>query len=125
MKHRHDSFDLQGLRVDPTDGELVRLAKVPAKVQKRRGHFIKVPWGWFERLAEPRRRSTYRVALYLLYQHWKTHGDVVRLPNRGLGISSRSKWNALSELEQLGLITIERCSRKSPRIIVMVDPHKS
>ena len=51
MKPREDPFDLQALRVDPNDGELLRLAKVPAKVQKRRGHFIKVPWVWFERLA--------------------------------------------------------------------------
>jgi hypothetical protein len=35
VKQREDPFDLQALRVDPNDGELLRLAKVPAKVQKR------------------------------------------------------------------------------------------
>ena len=38
-----DPFDLQTLRVDPTDGEIVRLAKVPAKIVRRRRQFIKVP----------------------------------------------------------------------------------
>ncbi len=64
MKQREDPFDLQALRVDPNDGELIRLAKVPAKVQKRRGHFIKVPWVWFEKLGDAH-GQTYRLALYL------------------------------------------------------------
>jgi hypothetical protein len=120
VKRREDPFDdLQALRVDPNDGEMVRLAKVPAKVQKRRGHFIKVPWVWFERLAGAH-GQTYRLALYLLYLYWKDgSGRSVKLPNVGLrdvGISRQSKWRRLTDLEHLGLIKVERRPRRSPLV---------
>ena len=119
MKQKEDPFDLQALRVDPNDGELLRLAKVPAKVQKRRGHFIKVPWVWFERLAGAH-GQTYRLALYLLYLYWKDgSGQPIKLSNIGLrdiGISRYSKWRVLADLERVGLISIERRPRRVPLV---------
>ena len=50
---------------------LATLAVVPRKIQKRRQHFVKVPWTWIERLATARYIATYRVALHMLYRHWK------------------------------------------------------
>ena len=38
----------------------------------------------------------------------------------GKGVSGRSKWNALAELERLGLIKIERRNKKSPAIRLLV-----
>jgi hypothetical protein len=119
VKQREDPFDLQALRVDPNDGELLRLVKVPAKVQKRRRHFIKVPWVWFEKLGDAH-GQTYRLALYLLYLYWKDGSNQpVKLPNVGLrdvGISRQSKWRVLADLERVGLISIERRPRRAPLI---------
>ena len=66
-----------------------------------------------------RRVITYRLALLLLYEDWRTGGRSIVLPNVGLeqeGLTRRSKWRALLELEQLGLVEVERRPRKSPRI---------
>jgi hypothetical protein len=40
-------------------------AVVPRKIQKRREHFVMVPWNWFERL-NGASGQTYRLAMYLL-----------------------------------------------------------
>jgi hypothetical protein len=115
-----DSFD--GLAL--TDDQVrERLANVPRKIQKRRRHFIKVPWAWVERLAKARYTATYRVALHLLYQHWKQKGGPVKLPNGMLvlgGVSRWQKWRALGDLERLGLINVERRTRKSPLVTLIV-----
>jgi hypothetical protein len=90
---------------------------------RKRRHFIKVPLLWFERLAEARHIATYRVALHLLYQTWKMGGQPVPLPNGPLiaeGIARGTKWRALRELEQLGLVIVERRKRKAPRVTVLL-----
>jgi DNA-binding transcriptional regulator YhcF (GntR family) len=38
------------------------------------------------------------------------------------GVSRRTKWNALIELERLGLVRVERRSRKSPRLHLLHLP---
>lgn len=114
-----DPFDLEALIVDPTDPTLiVKRAAVPAKVRKRREQFIIVPMVWFEKLAGAT-NQTHRVALYLLHLHWKNHSKPFKLPNGMLqidGISRYSKWRALVELEQRGLISVERRPGKSPLV---------
>jgi hypothetical protein len=120
MTDKDDSFDLKGLVLPPVRE---RLAVVPRKIQKRRQHFVKVPWVWVERLAEAHYTVTYRVALHLLYQHWKSGGRPILLANGMLrmeGVALGTKWRALRELERLGLIAIERRPRKSPLITVVV-----
>jgi hypothetical protein len=112
---------LEGLALPP---EMVRerLAAVPRKIQKRRDHFVRVPWTWIERLAKTQSANTYRVALHLLYLHWKSKGDPIKLANGMLaldGVTRFSKWRSLRELEQLGLIRMERHPRKSPTITVI------
>ena len=93
-------------------------AVVPRKIQKRRRHFIMVPLTWVERLIGAT-GQTYRVALLLLYMSWKNRGAPTKLPNGMLridGISRQSKWRALGDLEQRGLITVERRPRRSPTV---------
>jgi hypothetical protein len=93
-------------------------------MRRERHQFIKLPWSWVERLTTAH-GSTYRVAFHLLYQHWKTGGRPIRLANTTLalaGVSRRSKYRALQQLERLGMITVERHLRKSPVITVIVDP---
>ena len=60
---------------------LAKLAVVPRKIQKRRQHFVQVPWTWVERLAKARHIATYRVALHVLYRHWKGGGEPFTLSN--------------------------------------------
>jgi hypothetical protein len=94
----------------------------PKKLRKQRQHFIKVPWVWVERLAKVRYTATYRVALHVLYRHWKGGGRPFTLSNTavaGEGVALGTKWRALRELEQLGLITIECRKRRSPLITVI------
>jgi hypothetical protein len=102
---------------------MAKLAVVPRKIQKRREHFVRVPWPWIEQLAKARHIATYRVALHVLYRHWKGGGKPFALSNTAMGdqgVSRWRKWEALGELEQLGLITVERRNRQSPRIAVIV-----
>jgi hypothetical protein len=110
---------------DPIDGFVLtddqvqqRLASVPRKIQKRRQHFVQVPWAWVERLVGAP-GQTYRLALMLLYQHWKRKGEPVKLANGMLkidGVSRASKWRALADLERRGLVTVERRPRRSPLV---------
>ena len=79
---------------------------------------MRVPWAWAERLADASGK-TWLMAVWLLYQHWKSKGGPIKLPNGMLrldGISRRTKWRALTELEQLGLIAVERRNSRSPII---------
>jgi hypothetical protein len=84
--------------------------------------FVKVPSNWVERLREARYVATYRVALHLLHQNWKSHGRPLTLSNAVLereGVTRRAKWRALRELEALCLIMVERRPRQSPRVVLL------
>jgi hypothetical protein len=116
-----DDLDLQNLRLPPGVDERRIL---PRKVQKQRRQFVKVPWPWVERLVGARHICTYRVALYLLHRDWKGGGRPFSLANGVLaehGITRRQKWEALRELERLGLIQVERRPRKSPLVTVIMS----
>lgn len=122
MTKDDDPFDLEKLRVDPADGELVRLAKVPTKIQKRRRRFVLVPMLWVDKL-NGASGQTHQVALHLLFLHWKDGGKPIKLGNAMLvaaGVPSQSKRRALRELEHRGLITAEWPRKKSPVIRVLV-----
>jgi hypothetical protein len=110
-------FDLDEFTLtDAQVGE--RLASTPRKIQKRQRHFIKVPWPWVERLRGAT-GQTYRVALSLLYLHWKGKGEPVKLANGMLlidGVSRQSKWRALRDLQRRDLITVECRPNRSPII---------
>jgi hypothetical protein len=106
--------DLDALRVVP-----VEWRQGPSTKPWRR-QFIMVPWQWQERLEPARRAVTYRLALWLLYEHWRRGGGPVVLSNEGLKraklLSRQSKWNALAELVRLGLVEVETHSGRSPRV---------
>ena len=120
MMDADDPFaDLKQHRLTPQT--LAGLAIVPRKIQKRRRQFVKVPWSWIERLAKTSSANTYRVALHLLYEHWRRSGQPFPLPNGMLameGVTRFAKWRALAELEQLGLVSVEKRPNRSPKITV-------
>jgi hypothetical protein len=111
-----DPYNLENLKLP---AEMVRQNRVPSrKEQKQQQHFIKVPWPWVVRLASAHCIATHVVADYLLYLNWKTANGALAM----LGIERRQKYRALNELEQLGLIMIERRYRRSPLITIHLNP---
>ncbi len=64
------------------------------------------------------------VWLWLLHQAWKTGSKTVAVPNGALlkyGVSRKIKRAALRQLEAAGLIAVERRSRKTPTVTVLVQ----
>jgi hypothetical protein len=113
--------DLKQHIATPEIAALGRRISTSRKIQKRREHFVRMPWAWLERL-DGASGQTYRVALCLLYLHWKGGGEPIKLANGMLridGVSRRTKWRALNDLERRGLITTERRPRQSPIIRVL------
>ena len=120
-----DPFDTPAdLGMDPIESACADAATRPKKKKWRR-RFIKVPWSWVDRLKTSNRGATYRVALHLIYAHWRAGGRPIHLANITLaeeGVNRRAKWRALGELERFGLVKIERRSRKAPLVTLIVDP---
>jgi hypothetical protein len=111
-------FHPDKLRLDTGEGWAV----TPKKITKRREHFTQVPGVWKERLTNVRYISTYRVALHVLMRDFETRGKPFTLSNGALALENVSRWEkprALSELEEAGLIVLERRKRKTPRITVL------
>jgi hypothetical protein len=121
MSKSIDPFDLERLRVDPDDDEIVRLAKVPTKIQKRQRRFVQVPMLWVEKL-NGASGQTHQVALHIWFLNWKGGGKPIKLANamlRADGVPRETKRRALLELEQRGLITVDSRTGKSPLIRVL------
>jgi len=116
----YDPFDLERLRIDPE--QAIRLTKP----KKWRRHFVRVPWVWVERLQKAKRISTYRLALLLVYEHWRTGARPIVLSNvltDAEGLSNRSKSRAIVELQSLGLIQVDRHKRRAPKVVLRhLDP---
>jgi hypothetical protein len=76
---------------------------------KKKAQFIKVPMAWNDRLRGAN-GQTHQLALRLLHHAWRRKTQTFVLANKTLatsGISQSSKWRALRELEQRGLIEVE------------------
>jgi hypothetical protein len=81
-------------------------------------HYIMLPWAWVDRLQKAKGISTWRVAVLLLYEHWRHDSRPVVVSNvlmQDLGVPPRSKTRALVELQALDLIVLDRGRGKSPR----------
>lgn len=121
MSEDHDLFnDLEALRIDPNAPCFRKAEKLAKKGTKWKKYFVRVPWLWVERLGNARHASTWKLAMHLLYEHWRAGGPAIVLPNSMVeGLKRQRKWDALHELEQLGLVKIERRPRKSPLVTVL------
>jgi hypothetical protein len=116
-----DDLDLENLRLS-ADIVLSSRAVEPRKLEKRRKHFVKLPWTWAEALSGASGK-TWELVVQLLYLHWKGKGAPIKLANGMLendGIDRFAKWRALKELERRGLVTIERRHARSPLITLNV-----
>jgi len=111
-------FDLDRLRLHIGEVQAV----VPEKIKRRREYFVKLPMTWYERLRGAN-GQTYRVAWFLLYQHWRNTGEPFKVPNGMLaidGVPPRTKCRALRDLVRRGLICVEWRKKKSPIVRVVV-----
>ena len=121
-----DDFGIEKLRVDPA--LMHQVLEQQARTSKRKGWqriCTIVPREWELRLLAAKRISTYRLAHELLYLHWYGKGKPVTVSSKvakAVKLSDRSKWNALTELERLGLIGVNRKPRKSPRVVLHHTP---
>ena len=118
-----DDIGIEKLRVDPA--QMQRIVEQQERKSKRKGWqrvYTVLPREWELRLLRTKRISTYRLAIELLYLHWYGNGKPVTVSNKVaqvVKISARSKWEALAELERLGLIEVDRRPRKSPRVVLL------
>jgi hypothetical protein len=92
------------------------------KAPSTRSRFIKFPLEWAIQLAYVKADGgTYRVALYLLQEVWRSGSNRVKLANDALqkqGVSRWMKYRALAVLCSRGLVSTERAGRRSPIVIV-------
>jgi hypothetical protein len=97
----------------------------PRRITERRERFAKVGLGWIAPLDKcaSATANTYRVAIHLLDARFQAHGKPVTLGNgwlAELGVSRYAKRRALSMLEKLGMITVERRLRKAPIVTLIL-----
>jgi hypothetical protein len=118
-----DPFDPEKLKIPAEMAEQLAREAVQNSARARKEEaagFTMVPVSWRKRLRGVS-GSSYDLALHLLHLNWKAHGHPFKLTNATLleiGISRQSKWRALREFEQRGLITVQTEPRKSPTITV-------
>ena len=120
-----EDFDLELLTINPTDPTLVpaRTARVRSSDDKARRYFVKVPWTLVQKL-DGAPGQTYRLALQILFSHFRERGASVTLSNRTIervGIPSQSKRRALRDLERRGLVSVEWRSKRSPVVHVLTE----
>jgi hypothetical protein len=109
------------------NGQLIEVEDVDVKPAKRksRSRFVLVPTAWLMQLAKARKPVTWRLAMHLLDQRFRLKGDTFRLSSVGaIKFGVRSRWQkqmALSELVELGLVSVEPAG---PRRAPLVSLHK-
>jgi len=120
-----DPFDPEVLRLKPEDIPAATGQPKPRGPKRSRVPFVKFPTLWAEQLAAIRAHgSTYRVALLLLGQAWRTDNKVVKLTNTtltGVGVGRKGKAIALKELRRAGLVAIEQQPNRNPLVKVRFD----
>jgi hypothetical protein len=120
-----DDFSLEKLRADPALIEQVLAEQQQARKSKQKEwqrHCTVIPRMWELRLLQAKRIGTYRLAHELLYLNWYGKSAPVIVSGKvakAVKISARSKWEALAELERLGLIEVDRKPRKAPRAVLL------
>jgi hypothetical protein len=110
-----NDFDLSKLALSPGLAMPIK-ERLVRPTQRRRAHFIRKPYPWWEKLAIARADGpTMLWADHILYEHWRRKGEPFTLRNGAVpGCTPKQKQRALAKLEALGLIEIERRPRKAP-----------
>jgi hypothetical protein len=85
--------------------------------------FVKVPLWWITAATNATNNRKALVCIELLYASWKAKSLTFPLPNARLqkrGITRETKRRALRDLERGGLIIVERPSRKTPIVTLIL-----
>jgi hypothetical protein len=100
-------------------------SKTPAKPKRtRQDQFVRVPLIWVDRLRGGRCRGSYRLALHLLFHHWKSDGKPIKLSKETLAVPWRlhvdrstkiSCSRSLPTSKSMGRPRLKRCARRSLR----------
>ena len=97
-------------------------AAAPLK-RKKVEPFVKLPLWWAEAAGKATGSPTTILLAELLRLRWKTQSMTFPLPNsrlRKLGVSRDIKRRVLLDLERAGLVTVERSSRKTPVVTLVL-----
>ena len=115
-----------GRRYVVRDGQLIEVKSVNNPLAPKRRHtgqlVTVVPNTWKDRLFESRNAHTIKVGIELQFLWFKAFRKPFPLTNIAMakiGIDRRTKHIALVELEERGLIEVERRKTKSPIITVL------
>jgi hypothetical protein len=98
-------------------------AKAPGKRKAQAEAFVKVPLWWIAAAAKCARSPATLVMVELLRASWKAKSQTFPLPNSRLakqGASREVKRRVLRDLERGGLIVVERPSRKTPIVTLVL-----
>src|SRR5215470_2307576 len=120
MTDTRDPFDLDSLRL-PADHVVVEKRVEPRKIRERRDKFVKLPWTWVEKLTGAG-GHTWAVAAHLLFLEFSQKSNTFKVANGMLamsGVSREGKRRALLDLEQRGLIAVQRRARKTPTVTLL------
>jgi hypothetical protein len=118
-----DAFDPEKFRITPEQqAELGAASKPKPKRRRQDGKFVQFPELWRTQLCTIRAHgSTYRVAMHLLHEAWRTDNRAVKLTNVALakvGVGREGKAIALRELRKTGLIAVEQRPSRNPVVTV-------
>jgi hypothetical protein len=132
--------DIFGGDGDPLDDPCWHEAEADSKTEsdrqvrrrRKRAKFSYKRWPdvWVGKLRKGRHAAAWTVASRLLELDWQQYGrpfeegEPITLGNTWLsenGVSPRSKWRALDELQSWGLVHVKHRPRKSP-LITLVPP---
>jgi hypothetical protein len=105
----------------PTAAKRGRAKRTKAKVELLK--FVQAPIPWKQRLIGTR-GSTYDLALELLAESWLTGKNTVVVSNilaERVSLSRDAKWRALQQLEERGLIRLERETKKAGRATLLLS----
>jgi len=130
-KSNGDEFDPTNLQL--SSEQVAQLEAVKRKrrmdryprTRKRGEAFVKVPWWWWDKLRNERSGHAVWLAPFLLYESFHQRKRTFKLSNGLLcfdGVSRSVKYRALEKLEALGLISVDRQSKKSPLVTLNLDP---
>ena len=99
-----------------------KATKNVTQAKRRSDRFVLVSLRWAELMTRATNTPSAFVGIWLLHLAWKAKTNTVVLPNvqlEAFGISRKVKMRAIRDLERAGLIRVERCVRKAPRITLL------
>jgi hypothetical protein len=119
-----DPFNLEGL-VLPEELKGLEKRRIFGKEKRRLGHFTRFPNMWAWRLRKSRSATAWKLARFLLWEHWRRglgEGEaftVGRAACRAAGIAKNERGPALRELESVGLVRIKYRYGTNPEVVLL------